>query len=207
MVEVNPNSLITFESPMHGNFKSQPEVQEALRKPNWWILHGDYCAMADEENDGLVQVKGKKVTGSLWPKKPTVVLAHGVSWDFKLPSCKGTDCRMVIPGTNRHVLVICKQDDMIKGQRQVDSSSKARIPLGMYMLILKNHAEWIQRNDGYSSWCLKCGEGGSELLMCDNSVCNRVQHSSCSKLCEEAKEQWFCDLCEMERLQSGSVQL
>ena len=198
LTEINSQCLITFESPARGSFRSQPEVQQALRKPNWWLLTGDYCANASESFDGKVHGNSTNRQGGLWPQKPTVILTYGVDWHFKLKACDASQCRMTIPGKNQHVLVICNNEGMVKGQRLVDQHSKAYIPLGLYISILEAHAEWIQGRDGYSAWCLKCGDGGSDLLMCDTQ-CHRVQHRSCPKICSEDESKWFCDLCCIQK--------
>lgn len=199
LTEVNPLCLITFESPARGSFRSQPEVQQALRLPNWWLLSGDYCANASEQYDGIVEGSTRNRKGGLWPQKPTVMLVHGIDWNFQLKSCAGKDCRMVIPGTKKHALVVCNNDGMIRGQKTINDWQKAYIPLGLYIDVLHAHNDWIQGKDGYSAWCLKCGDGGSGLIMCDNSHCHRVQHSTCKGIYSSDEDPWFCDVCAIEK--------
>ena len=52
--KVNGKALITFESPKHGSFKSNAQVQAMLRIGGFWLVELGYCAMADETLDGAV---------------------------------------------------------------------------------------------------------------------------------------------------------
>lgn len=40
----NGKALITFESPKHGSFKSNAQVQAMLRVEGFWLVELDYCA-------------------------------------------------------------------------------------------------------------------------------------------------------------------
>ena len=42
--KVNGKALITFESPKHGSFKSNAQVQAMLRIGGFWLVELDYCA-------------------------------------------------------------------------------------------------------------------------------------------------------------------
>ena len=42
--KVNSRALITFESPKHGSFKSNAQVQAMLRIEGFWLVEMDYCA-------------------------------------------------------------------------------------------------------------------------------------------------------------------
>ena len=42
--KVNSKALITFESPKHGSFKSNAQVQAMLRIEGFWLVELDYCA-------------------------------------------------------------------------------------------------------------------------------------------------------------------
>ena len=42
--KVNGKALITFESPKHGSFKSNAQVQAMLRIEGFWLVEMDYCA-------------------------------------------------------------------------------------------------------------------------------------------------------------------
>ena len=42
--KVNSKALITFESPKHGSFKSNAQVQAMLRLEGFWLVELDYCA-------------------------------------------------------------------------------------------------------------------------------------------------------------------
>ena len=50
--KINSKTLITFESPRHGSFKSNAQVQAMLRIEGFWLVEMDYCA--DETLDGAV---------------------------------------------------------------------------------------------------------------------------------------------------------
>ena len=79
---------------------------------------------------------------------------------------------------------------------------KSMMPKGLFLRFIELHERWLALKDTFTSWCTKCGEGGDDLLMCDRDGCGRVQHRSCSKLCDpDAQEEWFCDLCTMQHEQ------
>ena len=42
--KVNGKALITFESPKHGSFKSNAQVQAMRRIEGFWLVEMDYCA-------------------------------------------------------------------------------------------------------------------------------------------------------------------
>ena len=52
--KVNGKVMIMFESPKHGSFKSNAQVQVMLCIEGFWLVELDYCAMADEMLDGAV---------------------------------------------------------------------------------------------------------------------------------------------------------
>ena len=58
LIRENDQILITFESPEHGSFKSNHQVQQRLLAWGWWLSKVDYCAVADVELDGAVYEEG-----------------------------------------------------------------------------------------------------------------------------------------------------
>ena len=42
--KVNGKGVITFESPTHGSFKINAQVQAMLRVEGFWLVELDYCA-------------------------------------------------------------------------------------------------------------------------------------------------------------------
>ena len=93
--KVNGKALITFESPKHGSFKSNAQVQAMLRIEGFWLVE---LEPVDNRQGGVV------------PKKGTVVLVSGLSDDPQkdMDKCPGYKCPMVVPGTNHHVVVLCQ---------------------------------------------------------------------------------------------------
>ena len=79
--KVNGKAMITFESPKHGSFKSNAQVQAMLRIEGFWLVELDYCAMADETLDGAVYGPAGNRQGGVQPKKSTVVLTFAASFN------------------------------------------------------------------------------------------------------------------------------
>ena len=46
--KVNGKAMITFESPKHGSFRSNAQVQVMLRIEGFWLVELDYCATTDQ---------------------------------------------------------------------------------------------------------------------------------------------------------------
>jgi hypothetical protein len=206
LIKVNPDILITFESPFHGSFKSQHLVQERLWSGSgWWLLHTGYCAAADEQLDGANWVVDGEYVGGWWPHKRTSVFVFGLG-DLApqpdiLPVCNINTCRMVVPNKTYHAYVLCSRAQGLQpGQQRTPISDKALIPKGLFYRLFMAHVRWLEIRDGSSSWCYKCGEGGQDLLMCDSAGCNHVQHASCLKLCDPRNQDWWvCDLCYIKQ--------
>ena len=79
--KVNGKTLITFESPKHGSFKSNAQVQALLRVEGFRLVELDYCATADETLDSAVHGPADNRQGGVHPKKSTVVLVSGLGDD------------------------------------------------------------------------------------------------------------------------------
>tara|TARA_B110000027_G_scaffold96578_1_gene101977 strand:- start:445 stop:1812 length:1368 start_codon:yes stop_codon:yes gene_type:complete len=202
--KVNGKAMITFESPKHGSFKSNAQVQAMLRIEGFWLVELDYCAMADETLDGAVYGPAGNRQGGVQPKKSTVVLVSGLGDDPQkgMDKCAGLKCPMVVPGTNHHVVVLCQPSSrkLHSGQRLVDVNRRSAMPMGVYARFMRLHLAWLQALDGTSFWCSKCGDGGGLedddlLLVCDSVGCGRAHHMSCSSLEPKRLEFWRCDMC------------
>ena len=211
-IRVNPAILITFESPDHGSFRSNRQVQEKLLEDGWWLLRTDYCAAAMESLDGVVTVTTDRrldafgLDGGVWPRKTTVMLTYGLGdlgcTEDLLPRCNPATCRMMVPNTQLHARVLCSNSESLEpGQLRVDRLSKSFTPKGLFFRMLEAYEQWQSKADGYSSWCAKCGEGGDDLLICDRAGCGRVQHRTCPHLDIDTlgSAKWFCDICVLRR--------
>ena len=197
----NTNILITFESPDHGSFKSNGQVQRKLLESGWWLARTDYCSAASAWLDGDVWTAkdGVGLEGAVWPRKTTVLLFYGLGdvgcQPLVFPRCQQGLCRMIVPGHQHHARVLCSRSERLQsGQQRVEGSYKSLIPKGLFLLILELYEQWQAQQDEHTSWCLKCSEGGDDLLMCDD--CPNVQHRQCQKLCDpDEHELWLCDMC------------
>ena len=78
LIRENDQILITFESPEHGSFKSNHQVQQRLLGWGWWLSKVDYCAVSDIQLDGAVYEEGEGLGGGVWPKKTTIILHFGL---------------------------------------------------------------------------------------------------------------------------------
>ena len=154
--------------------------------------------LADETLDGAVHRPTDNQQGGVVPKKGTVVLVSGLSDDPQkdMDKCAGHKCLMVVPGTNRHAVVLCQPSSrkLHPGQRLVDANERLVMPMGVYARFMRLHLAWLQPLNGASLWCSKCGDGGgleddNMLLVCDSEGCGRAHHMSCSSL-EQKWLQW-----------------
>ena len=202
-VRVNPTGLFTFESPAHGSFKSQAEIQNLLAQEGWMLFLTNYCAAACPTLDGPVHEQEGKLLGAVWPCKSTVIVAFGLGDAGSLPTCDGEGCRMMVPGSKHHAKVICSSSEGYKtNQSKVPALQKAQIPKGLFQAILDKHEDHSNQCDGSAFYCFKCGEGG-DMLICDTDGCKRVQHADCEGLMpKEMEGEWYCDICVM-RYQLG----
>jgi hypothetical protein len=107
LVRCKPTAMVTFENPNHGSFKSNAVVQSLLRRPGWWMVVFDYCAMAREEYDGAISGPADHREGGLTAQKTSVMVVYGIGDDPEegLLRCAGKKCRMVVPGTKRHAVL------------------------------------------------------------------------------------------------------
>ena len=113
---VNPAVLVTFENPRHGSFKEHELIQALLRRPGWHLASFDYCAMALENYDGKVGGPKDKRVGGLTAQKSSVVAVHGTGEtpQSAMRQCQGRACRMVVPGTKHHALVVCGRSEGLR---------------------------------------------------------------------------------------------
>ena len=197
-VQATPTGLFTFESPRHGSFKSQTDIQGLLASEGWMLFVTNYCAAACPFLDGMVYEKDGGLSGAVWPSKTTVIVAYGLGDKGELPQCLGSDCRMMVPGQTYHAKVICSTSQGFKPQQsRVKSEDKSMIPKGLFQAILNKHEEYKKQCDGSAFYCFKCGDGGEELLVCDTDGCPRVQHAGCDKIMSTEFDDWYCDICCM----------
>ena len=180
LVRCKPMAMVTFENPNHGSFKSNAVVQSLLRRPGWWMVAFDYCAMAREDYDGAILGPANRREGGLTALKTSVMVVYGIDDDPEegLLRCAVKKCRMVVPGTKRHVLLICKpQGGFGTGQQKIEDGKRPIMPLGVYVHFLEKHFKWRQQCDGCAFYCYKCGKASGErqhLALCDTEGCNRV---------------------------------
>ena len=197
---VNPAVLVTFENPRHGSFKEHELIQTLLRRPGWHLASFDYCAMALESYDGKIGGPKDKRVGGLTAQKASVVVVHstGENPQSAMRKCQGRTCRMVVPGTKHHALVICGRSEGLRfGQRQVEESAKQIMPQGVYVQLLRCHFGWLNLCDGHDFRCYKCGLKEGELARCDSFGCTKVQHLTCDSIQPTSDYPWFCDVCHL----------
>jgi len=201
LTKVNPTVLATFENPRHGSFKEHELVQALIRRPGWHMAVFDYCAMAMESYDGKIAGPRERRVGGLTAQKPSVVVVHGTGDNPQsvMHQCRGRACRMVVPDTKHHVLVICGRSEGLRfGQRQIEESAKQIMPQGVYVQLLRCHFEWLFLRDGHDFRCYKCGQKEGELARCDSFGCTKVQHLTCDSIQPTSEDLWFCDVCHLQ---------
>ena len=108
LAKVAPRALLSVENPWAGYFKEHRLIQELIEGGVFFLYRTDFCAAATLELDGAVwQSAIRGLVGGVYPKKPSALLLHAVDpHKFSPPHCKGSKCRMVIPGTQSHAWVI-----------------------------------------------------------------------------------------------------
>ena len=169
----------------------------------------DYCAnkkdvlvvlvlvLARDKYDGAIWGPAGRREGGLTAKKTSVMVVYGIGDDPEegLLRCAGKDCRMVVPGTNRHVLLICKpQGGFGTEQRKIEDGKRQIMPLGVYVHFLEKHFKWREQCDGHALYCYKCGKASGEqrhLALRDTAGCNRVQHTDCVSMQDTREDPWY----------------
>ena len=177
------NILITIEQPAHSVFRRHLTVKQLLYEGHWRLITSSHCSAATEQLDGIVT--DDPWCEALFPRKNSIWLTSGVPQWADLPQCN-QNCRMLIPGTTVHRLLICRpaKQPLRKGQRVLTSAeAKGRIPLGVLQQIWELHQQWIQYNDGAHTHCITCGsdlqEKENQLFLCEQEGCKHVQHGQC----------------------------
>ena len=98
--QVNCKALITFKLPQHSSFKSNAQVQAMLQIGGFWLMG---------TSDGAVHGLANNRRGGVMPQKGMVVLVSGLGDDLRkdMSKCAGHKCRMVVPSTAHHAVVLC----------------------------------------------------------------------------------------------------
>ena len=179
------------------------------------------CSSMRKTRGPVSVVTHGQICGAAFPMKPAALLITGVlPFSAQPPRCKGTMCRMCLPDTRSHGMLVQNQSPQAQGlqgqkkrrkpvnrmtkkgsrtyskQATVPSSYSSMLPLGLFQWSWKEHKRWLQVEDGYSYWCHICSEGG-ELRRCLRIGCPAVQHRECSADRTELEE-WQCDDCLWE---------
>ena len=128
-----PSLCCSIENPAGEHFAHLPGVRLLLRDRSWRLLCGSHCSNLCEADTGY------------WPQKDTFWLVNRVPRNFHLQMCD-FDCEHLLPGTERHRVVLCTAHDNLPGQVVIrDPMIKGLIPLGVFKRIDAAHAEWRAR--------------------------------------------------------------
>lgn len=197
-----PNVLVWLENPAHGSFRLSAPVTR-LQEEGWWVLTGDHCAGASAELDGPVRsTTGAQIEAGLFPLKRSVYVVPKLldpHWVGDLPRCtRAVPCAMKIPGTDRHVRVICARPGLLEAQAVSGSTMKARVPLGVIGHLRRLWHLAMTGADGWESYCERYGDGGT-VMTCTSPGCTRVQHEKCSGRDQSRNYEWICDRCTTGR--------
>ena len=183
-----------------------PLVDALISKHPWGFTQGDHCANADEELDGVVY--GPKYnrfpkppfdgTGGLFPKKPSSYAHANTMPGFELDECQKSQCRMMVPNTDYHVLAVSSETGKTRrGQRKVTGRGKAAVPKGVHDKIWRSHIQRMMLDDFHDFDCAVCGSMSGSLLRCDGRDCTRVQCEDCSVM-DSQSDPWHCNQCVLE---------
>ena len=161
------------------------------------VIRGDHCAGADKDLDGRVTGPKLNRQGGLVSKKPTHFCCLNVEEDCTLKSCDTDGCRMKVPGTKHHVLIVSNQAGKTKPGQRLAGARKAVIPLGVHSRIFVSHQQLLARRAGsrHLNKCTNCGKAG-DLLNCNRQGCFRAQHEQCS-IERPTGQSWWCDTCSL----------
>jgi hypothetical protein len=202
LVTTRPGRLITVENPENGKFTAHPSVRLAVAEGGFQLYYSHHCASAAPDLDGHPD-RRHLTCPPIFPQKGSVWLATGVPYDTVLPRCQNT-CPMRIEGTNLHHLVICRpsatRTSMHPSQKKItDIRAKSAIPLGIFRFWWVAAERLKKQEDGYASFCAVCGSHEGEMLMCDNPLCNRVEHWLCDQLAmnDPPSGTWLCHTCRL----------
>ena len=125
----------TIENPFSDYFAHFPGTRMLLRDRNWRLLAGSHCSNLCGADTGD------------WPQKDTFWLANRVPRKFHLDLCD-FDCKHLIPGTDRHKVVLCNNDTNLEDQIVVTNEyMKGLIPLGVFRKIDLAFRQWCAKRD------------------------------------------------------------
>jgi hypothetical protein len=200
-----PDRLITIENPENSSFTAHPSVRSAIAEGSFKLLYSHHCASAAQELDGKIAGPEDYRCPPVFPKKGSVWLTSGLPRTATLPRCN-SQCRMMIPETNHHRLVICAPTERSLHEAQkklAEKTSRSRIPLGLFRTIWSLWVDAAEKEDGFQERCSKCGDPTGEMLCCDTAGCDRIEHHDCQSVEEPPQEikagQWFCQNCRLRR--------
>ena len=191
----------------------------------------DLCAAACGTLDRPVHKDSQgKIRGAAFPMKPTALLMRGIlPFSAKPPRCDGTSCRMKVPGTRSHGILVQNRSPQAQGrnkqggkltkcgrkqtrtsdvyfrQTKVPHGYNSMLPLGLFKWMWNELKKWLQMEGGPSYWCHICSEGGT-LQKCSRIGCPAVQHAECSTG-KTGTKYWRCDDGLLRRHQHKSIQV
>ena len=196
-----PGILITCENPRLSIFDRHLTVRSLINTGKWCFYYSSHCKTATANLDGKVTPDNR--CPNMFPQKDSIWLITGLQRHDTLSECRG-DCRMLIPDTQLHFLIICRPAAGLRHPLQRVMSmneQRGRIPLGAMHEIFAKHQTYRALNDLSDKACARCGsaeeEEGNPLLICDEPGCTKIQHLWCSGIArpEDAPNLWRCDAC------------
>ena len=134
------------------------------------MINTDLCAAACAKIDGpaYIDLQGK-IQGTAFPMKPAALLMSGIlPFSVQPPRCKGTSCRMKLPGTRSHGILVQTRSPQAQskykhggklpmaGKRQTETpdvySKQATATSGCSSMVPLGLFKWMWK-DGHSYWC------------------------------------------------------
>ena len=173
MAGQTPTAMISVENPWSGHFKEHHAVQKTTSEDGFWMIRAGLCAAACETLDGSVHVDSKgKMQETAFPMKPAALpVKHILPFSVQPPRCKGTSCRVKLPGTKSHGILVQSRSLMAQGknvkgrtqtksgrmkignsdvysrQAKVPHGYSSTIPLGLFKWMWKQHKKrWPERS-------------------------------------------------------------
>ena len=174
------------------------------------MVREDLCATLHERYDRMYNKKKTEVVQRITAKKPTCLIIHGINIERYMQDgvrrCKKEACPMVYAGTRIHKKIIMSKSKKVKAsqahkldQAKLPEEEKEVLSIGMFSGIWKEHEQWRKEKESGDGeyYCSVCAnlhpEEYSDVKICTEVGCNRVQHEECST--DRRSDNWKCETC------------
>ena len=183
-----------------------------VRKIVWHLDGKESGTQAEEQRRWQLNQAGLKFMQGIAQKQ--IVPLMLVTWSWQAGFTSNSTVRQMVENdwwlcntekcTSMSALIVKGINPM-----ECESLNKQRLNEKQLMKsLLQKHNQYEQQCDGSDFWCAVCEDGSDtlDLIICDNTQCNRVQHSACSSE-SNTTAKWLCETCTVGQRRGGEALL